>query len=92
MMTQQDAATEDAAASTQESTKASVDTQNIATESPPTFKKGPRFWAIIGVLSLISLLTSLEATVTSTVMPALVADLGGGENFIWVSNAYFLTM
>lgn len=59
---------------------------------PPVFKKGPRFWAIIFVLSLISLLTSLEATITSTVMPSLVAELDGGENFIWVSNAYFLTM
>lgn len=83
----------DATASTRESGEASVDAQDAATEkSPPKFDKGPRFWAIMGVLSLISLLTSLEATVTSTVMPSLVADLGGGESFIWVSNAYFLTM
>ncbi|KAK3668829.1 hypothetical protein LTR22_000309 [Elasticomyces elasticus] len=61
-------------------------------KSTPKFERGPRFWAIIIVLCLISLLTALEATVTSTVMPSLVADLGGGENFIWVSNAYFLTM
>lgn len=54
--------------------------------------KGPKFWAIIFVLSLISLLTSLEATVTSTIMPSLVADLRGAKEFIWVSNAYFLTM
>jgi hypothetical protein len=87
-MTQQDAA-----ASTLEPKEDSVDAQDATTEkSPPKFQKGPRFWAIIVVLSLISLLTSLEATVTSTVMPSLVADLGGGENFIWVSNAYFLTM
>ncbi|KAL2869147.1 major facilitator superfamily domain-containing protein [Aspergillus lucknowensis] len=65
---------------------------DILEKSPPKFEKGPRFWAIIVVLSLISLLTSLEATVTSTVMPSLVADLGGGENFIWISNAYFLTL
>lgn len=81
------------AASTLESKEAPVNTQEAATErSPPKFQKGPRFWAIIFVLSLISLLTSLEATVTSTVMPSLVADLGGSESFIWVSNAYFLTM
>lgn len=83
----------DAAASTLESGEASVDTQDATTEkSPPKFEKGPRFWAIIVVLSLISLLTSLEATITSTVMPSLIADLNGGENFIWVSNAYFLTL
>ena len=75
-----------------ESKEAAVDAQDVTTEKPPNFEKGPRFWAIIVVLSLISLLTALEATVTSTVMPSLVADLGGGENFIWVSNAYFLTM
>ena len=87
-MTQQDAA-----ASTLESKEASIDAQDATTEkNPPMFQKGPRFWAIIVVLSLVSLLTSLEATVTSTVMPSLIADLGGGENFIWVSNAYFLTM
>ncbi|KAK2794963.1 hypothetical protein FQN52_006842 [Onygenales sp. PD_12] len=93
MMTQQDAVTQDAVTSTQESTEVSVDAQDTTTEKrPPKFEKGLRFWAIIVVLSLISLLTSLEATITSTVMPALVADLDGGENFIWVSNTYFLTM
>ena len=87
-MTQQDAA-----ASTLESKEVSADAQDATVENnTPKFQKGPRFWTIIVVLSLISLLTSLEATVTSTVMPSLVADLGGGEIFIWVSNAYFLTM
>ncbi len=87
-MTQQDAA-----ASTLESKEASVDARDAPTEkSPPQFQKGPRFWAILLVLALTSLLTSLEATVTSTVVPSIVADLGGGENYIWISNAYFLTM
>lgn len=82
-MTQQDAA----------SKEASVDAQDATTEnSTPQFQKGTRFWAILFVLALVSLLTSLEATVTSTVMPSIVADLGGGENYIWISNAYFLTM
>lgn len=89
------------AASAPKSPEASVDAQDAATderdaakneESAPTFQQGPRFWAIIAVLSIISLLTSLEATVTSTVMPTIVADLGGGDNYIWISNAYFLTM
>lgn len=76
-----------------ESKEASLDDQDASTEkSAPKFQKGPRFWAIIVVLSLISLTTSLEATVTSTVMPSLVADLGGAETYIWVSNAYFLSM
>lgn len=87
-MTQQEAA-----ASTLESPEASIDAHDATTEkSPPKFQKGSRFWTILVILSLVSLLTSMEATITSTVMPTLVADLGGGENFIWVSNAYFLTM
>ncbi|KAI0436082.1 major facilitator superfamily domain-containing protein [Xylaria telfairii] len=61
-------------------------------ERPQQTRKGPRFWAILGVLALTSLLTSLEATVTSTVLPAIVADLGGGENYIWIANAYFLAL
>ncbi|KAK5006987.1 hypothetical protein LTR28_005814, partial [Elasticomyces elasticus] len=56
-------AQQDAAASALESPEASVDAQDAITEkSMPKFQKGPRFWAIIVVLSLISLLTSLEAT------------------------------
>ncbi|KAI1862721.1 uncharacterized protein JN550_010058 [Neoarthrinium moseri] len=55
-------------------------------------RKGWRFWMILIVLALTSLLTSLEATITSTALPVIVAELGGGDNYIWVANAYFLTM
>ncbi|CAG5157049.1 uncharacterized protein ALTATR162_LOCUS4842 [Alternaria atra] len=86
-------AQQDTAAPTLESEETSVNAQDATIEeNPPKWEKGPRFWAIMIVLSLISLLTSLEATVTSTIMPSVVADLGGGADFIWVSNAYFLTM
>jgi hypothetical protein len=60
--------------------------------SPGPTRKGFRFWAILVVLSLASLLTALEATITSTVLPVLVADLGGGDNYIWIANAYLLTL
>ncbi|KAK8050917.1 major facilitator superfamily protein [Apiospora rasikravindrae] len=46
----------------------------------------------MGVLALTSLLTSLEATITSTVLPVIISDLNGGSAYIWVANAYFLTM
>jgi hypothetical protein len=87
-MTQQDAS-----ASTLEFKEASVDGKDATTkESPPQFKRGPRFWIILFVLALVSLLTSLETTVTSTILPSIVADLNGGENYIWIANATFLTM
>jgi hypothetical protein len=72
--------------------EASMDNKKVAPEkSPQPFKKGPRFWAIMVVLALAGLLTALEATITSTVLPVIVAELDGGDSYIWVANAYFLT-
>jgi MFS family permease len=42
-------------------------------------------------LCVTSLLAALEGTVTSTALPTIVADLHIGDNYPWVSNAYFLT-
>ncbi|PKS05468.1 hypothetical protein jhhlp_008845 [Lomentospora prolificans] len=70
----------------------STGTERPAEEGPKKNAKGWRFWAIFFVLALTSLLTSLEATITSTVLPVIVRDLGGGGNYIWVANGYFLTM
>lgn len=84
---------QDASASTLESKEAPADGKDVPTrESPPQVKRGPRFWTILFVLALVSLLTSLEATVTSTILPSIVADLNGGENYVWIANATFLTM
>ncbi|KAI0105548.1 major facilitator superfamily domain-containing protein [Nemania sp. FL0031] len=84
---------QDVAAAPNMDSCASIDIQDTAAKaSPQRTRKGARFWAILGVLSLTSLLTSLEATVTSTVLPVVVGDLGGGDNYIWVANAYFLTL
>jgi MFS family permease len=44
------------------------------------------------VLALAGLLTASEATITSTVLPVIVSKLGGGDNYIWAANGYFLTM
>ncbi len=80
-------------ATTAESQQSSVIGKDVTTkENSPKFKRGPRFWTILFVLSLVSLLTSLEATVTSTILPSIVADLDGGENYVWIANATFLTM
>ncbi|KAK7928318.1 Major Facilitator Superfamily protein [Apiospora marii] len=74
-------------------TKDSISPHNVnRSNDPKQARKGPRFWAIMGVLALTSLLTSLEATITSTVLPVIVEDLSGGSGYIWVANAYLLTM
>lgn len=59
-------------------------------EPTPT-KKSFGFYAIIVALALTSLLTSLEATITSTALPTVTADLGGASIYVWVVNGYYLT-
>jgi MFS family permease len=38
------------------------------------------------------LLIALDATITSTALPTIIADLDGGDLYIWVINSYLLTM
>ncbi|KAI0868380.1 putative multidrug resistance protein fnx1 [Hypoxylon argillaceum] len=53
---------------------------------------GWRFWAIIISLSVTSLLSALDVSVIATALPTIVKDLGSSYAFIWISNAYFVTM
>lgn len=62
-----------------------------AEEEPAPAKKTFAFYAIIVSLALTSLLTALEATIVSTALPTIVADLGSGNLFVWVVNGYYLT-
>jgi hypothetical protein len=75
-------------------TALSVDNEKTTPKSDPpqSTKKDFRFWAILVVLALASLLTSLEATITSTVLPMITTDLSAGDSYIWIANAYFLTL
>ncbi|WP_067487522.1 MDR family MFS transporter [Actinomadura hibisca] len=45
---------------------------------------------VFGGLMLAGLMSSLDATVLSTALPAIVADLGGLDRLAWVSTAYVL--
>lgn len=56
-----------------------------------SFKKSPRFWVIMATLCVIGLLAAFENTVVATSLPFIVEDLGLGENYIWVTNSFFLT-
>ncbi|KAJ5970423.1 Major facilitator superfamily domain general substrate transporter [Penicillium vulpinum] len=57
----------------------------------PPMKRGFQFWAIISALCVTGLLGALENTVVSTSMPTIVEELNIGENYIWITNAFFLT-
>jgi MFS family permease len=43
-------------------------------------------------LGIASLLSALDVSVISTAMPSIIKDLGSSEAYIWIANAYFLTM
>lgn len=49
-----------------------------------------RFWAILASLSITGLLSAIEGTIITSALPTIVADLGGGELYLWIANAFFL--
>lgn len=55
------------------------------------FKPTPRFWAILITCAVIGLLSALENTVVTTALPHIVAELEMGENYVWITNVFFLT-
>ncbi|KAI1381463.1 major facilitator superfamily domain-containing protein [Hypoxylon crocopeplum] len=59
-------------------------------KEPAGFQRGIRFWAIIIGLGVTNLLGALENTVVSTSAPVIVSDLQLGENYIWITNAFFV--
>ncbi|OTA52271.1 multidrug resistance protein Fnx1 [Hypoxylon sp. EC38] len=63
-------------------------------EIQPSTKSGRgwRFWGIMASLGAASILSALDATAISTAMPSMVKDLGSSFAYIWIANAYFLTM
>ncbi|RWA06472.1 hypothetical protein EKO27_g8631 [Xylaria grammica] len=54
-------------------------------QEPPK-KYGSRTWLAMFALCVTQLLNAFEGTVTSTALPTIVADLDGGEAFIWVTR------
>ncbi|OMP86687.1 putative MFS-type transporter [Diplodia seriata] len=54
-------------------------------------KYGWRFWAIFSGLAVTALISGMEGVILSTALPTISRDLGPGENYSWVINAYFLT-
>lgn len=60
-------------------------------DSSEEFRPGIRFWAVLLALGVASFQASLENSVVTTSGPAIVADLNMGEEYIWVTNAFFVT-
>lgn len=65
-------------------------TEGDADQAVPKPNQGLRFWAVVASLAFTSLCSSLEGTIITSALPTITDALGGGRNFIWVPNAYFL--
>ncbi|KAH9890271.1 major facilitator superfamily domain-containing protein [Xylariomycetidae sp. FL2044] len=55
------------------------------------FERGLRFWTIIVILGISGLLGSLEHTVVVTSGPYILQDLDLREEFVWITNGFFVT-
>ena len=67
---------------------------STANEGKKSTKGTPRdfrFWAIIASLCITGLLGALENTVVTTSLPTIVRALNLGDNYIWITNVFFLT-
>ncbi len=70
-----------------------VQTETAATLQPVGLRALPRNQVIItfiGVL-LAMFLGSLDQTVVGTAMPRIIADLGGFNQYTWITTAYIIT-
>ncbi|GAP85066.2 putative major facilitator superfamily general substrate transporter [Rosellinia necatrix] len=69
----------------------SINSADNSRDEKPRFNRDPRFWAIIATLCVIGILSALENTVVTTTLPHIVTQLQLGDNYIWVTNVFFLT-
>ncbi|KAL2431486.1 MFS-type transporter TwmF [Exophiala dermatitidis] len=65
--------------------------QISGTEQHPSFQPDARFWAIMATLCVVGLLAAFENTVVAIALPIISEELSLGENYIWVTNIFFLT-
>ena len=56
----------------------------------PTFNRGYQFWAIMIALCTVGMLGALENTVVTTSLPTIVKNLHIGQDYIWITNIFFL--
>ena len=65
--------------------------QENATELPQPATRGLRFWLAFIPMCFGTLLAAFESTVTSTALPSIVQEVGGGDLYTWILNGYLLT-
>jgi hypothetical protein len=63
-------------------------TEEISALAP---KKDWRFWSIIATLGITAVLAAIDGTIITTALPSISAALSGGDKYVWVVAAYFLS-
>ena len=81
----------DATAEAETEVKAEAEAEASSPAEATPFKPTARFWAIIFTCAIIGLLSALENTVVTTALPQVATELNLQANYIWVTNAFFLT-
>lgn len=71
----------------------STSPDELESVAPPAaaFKPTFRLYAIVVGLGIANLLAALENTVITIAAPVILTDLEFGDNFIWITNAFFLS-
>ena len=54
-------------------------------------RKGSAFWLSYSATIVCTFLSAIDLTAVSTALPTIVADLDGGDDFVWVGSAYALS-
>ncbi|KAK9440013.1 MFS general substrate transporter-like protein [Metarhizium brunneum] len=90
--TSQEARDSDGPTGGSESPNSGPTTPTKSAGAAPALNRDLRFWAILLAIAFSGLLSALEATITSTALPTVIAELGGGDLYIWAVNGYFLAM
>jgi hypothetical protein len=60
-------------------------------ENTASTKKDWRFWSIIASLSVVAILAAIDGTIITTALPSITDTLSGGNKYVWVIGAYFLS-
>jgi EmrB/QacA subfamily drug resistance transporter len=63
---------------------------NTSSVAPRSLLRRQVFWTMVGV-SLAMLLSALDQTIVGTAMPRIISDLGGFNQYAWVTSIYMIT-
>lgn len=69
----------------------SPESSDLITQKPAKTHYPLSFWLAFLGLCCTGLVSALDGSIVATALPTIVAELHGGDNYVWVVNVYFLT-